>query len=70
MIIRAIPQWAGAPEQFYDISNMPWKVQKDIREELGLQGFYVQDIHPIDSMPLQVSAELRRRNGEDTDATL
>ncbi|MDQ5862436.1 MAG: hypothetical protein M3536_09260 [Actinomycetota bacterium] len=61
MIIRAIPQWAGQPEQFYDISKLPWKEQRDFTEELGQQNFYVQTIHLADPMPVLVGIEVRRK---------
>jgi len=64
-IIRAIPQWAGAPEMFYNVSELPWKQVRDIREELGQQGFFVQDIHPIDPMPVLVAFEIRRKFEEE-----
>lgn len=68
--IRAIPKsagWtlpnglAGAGEQFFDLTNVPWKDQQAIREELDTQGFYVQDIHFSDPMPIQVGMEIRQR---------
>lgn len=68
--IRAIPKgtgWqlpggqAGPGEQFFDLTNIPWKDQQAIREELDFQGFYVQDIHFADPMPIQVGMEIRQR---------
>jgi hypothetical protein len=61
MIIRAISQWAGRSEEFYDISKLPWKEQKDFKEELGQMGYYVQDINLADPMPVLVGIEVRRR---------
>lgn len=48
-------------EQFYDVSKLPWKQVRDFKEELGQQGFYVQDIMLNDPMPIMVGAEMRRR---------
>jgi hypothetical protein len=59
-IIRAIPQFNGM-EQYYDVSKLPWKQVRDFKEELGQQGFYVQDIMLNDPMPIMIGAEMRRR---------
>jgi hypothetical protein len=60
-IIRAIPQVNGPFEQYYDVSMLPWKQVRELKEELGQQGFYVQDILLNDPMPIMVGAEMRRR---------
>ena len=63
-ILRAIPQFNGI-EQYYDVSKLPWKQARDFKEELGQQGFYVQDIILADPMPIMVGAEMRRRLEEE-----
>jgi hypothetical protein len=40
---------------------LPWKQVRELKEELGQQGFYVQDILLNDPMPIMVGAEMRRR---------
>lgn len=68
--IRAIPKsagWmmsptaAGPGEQFFDLTKVPWNDQQAIREELDHLGFFVQDIHFSDPMPVQIGLEIRKR---------
>ena len=68
--IRAIPKgvgWGipggptGPSEMYFELTGLPWKDQQDIRDELDNLGFYVQDIHFSDPMPLQVGLEIRNR---------
>lgn len=69
--IRAIPKgtgWASIPggpsspcEMFFELTDLPWKDQQAVREELDKQGFYVQDIFFADPMPIQVGLEIRKR---------
>jgi len=75
--IRAIPKGAGwmiAPgvagpgELFFELTNLPWNDQQAIREELDHQGFYVQDIHFQDPMPVQVGMEIRKRYQAESEA--
>jgi hypothetical protein len=65
VFIRAIPKnsgWMNGPgEQYFELTNVPWKDQQAIREELDAQGFYVQDIVFLDPMPIQVGLEIRKR---------
>lgn len=61
-IIRAFPKWAGAPEQFYDVTKLPWKDLDEFRKELEQQGYYVQDVMLADPMPIQIGIEIRKRN--------
>ena len=67
-IIRVIPNavgYMGQGEQFYDISKLTWKQQKEVRDELAFQGFFVQDIFLSDPMPVQIGAEIRRRTDDE-----
>jgi hypothetical protein len=63
--IRAIPKgsgWVNTPgEQYFELTGLPWNDQQAIREELDMQGFFVQDIYFGDPMPLQVGIEIRKR---------
>lgn len=66
-IIRAIPEWAGAPEMFYDVSSLTWKQQKEFKDELGQQNNYVQTIMLADPMPVMIGAQIRREMEEQKD---
>ena len=69
--IRAIPKGSGwvnvsggpsAPsEMYFELTDVPWKDRQAIREELDVQGFYVQDIYFSDPMPIQVGMQIRQR---------
>ena len=68
--IRAIPKSAGwglptgpsgPSEHYFELTGLPWADQQAIRKELDEQGFYVQDIHFSDPMPVQVGMEIRQR---------
>jgi hypothetical protein len=70
VFIRTIPKSAGwtlpngltgVGEQFFELTNIPWKDQQALREELDALGFYVQEIHFSDPMPIQVGMEIRKR---------
>lgn len=65
VIIRAFPKesgWSNGPgEMYYELTGLPWTDQTAIRTELATQGFFVQDIHLADPMPIQVGMEIRQR---------
>jgi hypothetical protein len=63
-IIRAFPKFPGQPEQFYDVTKLPWKDRQDFGKELEQQGYYVQDIMLADPMPVMIGVELRRKYAE------
>jgi len=77
--IRAIPKgtgWVNIPggspapsEMFFDLTNVPWKDQQDIRKELDNLGFYVQDIFFSDPMPIQVGLEIRNRIAKEQESS-
>lgn len=67
-IIRAIPQWAGPSEVFYDVSSLTWKQRKEFEAELGQQNNYVQTIMLADPMPIMIGAQIRREMEEQKDA--
>ena len=60
-IVRAFPKWAGAIEQFYDVTSLSWPERHEFQAELEKQGFYVQDIMLADPMPVQIGIEIRKR---------
>jgi hypothetical protein len=60
-LIRVIWGWSDAGEQVYDLSGLPWDQQRAVREELKLQGGYVQDVAVHHPMQVLVAKELRER---------
>jgi hypothetical protein len=67
LIIRSIPRYSGAQEQFYNIGNLTWDQRREFRAELEEQGFYVQDVTLSDTLPVQVGKEIRRRWAEEAE---
>lgn len=75
VIIRAIPKgggfgtWGpamiGPGEQYFKLTGLPWDTQKEIRAELDNLGYFVQDIHLGDPMPVLVGVEIRKRFEEE-----
>ncbi|QFG09616.1 hypothetical protein HYQ00_gp72 [Arthrobacter phage TripleJ] len=61
MIIRAIPQFVGQGEIYFDTDKLTWNQRRDLKEELGRRGFYVQDIMLADPMQTLVEREVRLR---------
>ncbi|AYN57899.1 hypothetical protein PP640_gp47 [Arthrobacter phage Faja] len=61
MIIRAIPQWAGQPELFFNDDKLTHQQRRDLKEELGQRNFYVQDIMLADPMQILVEREVRMK---------
>jgi hypothetical protein len=59
VIIRAIPQWAGQPELFFNDDKLTHHQRRDLKEELGQRNFFVQDIMLADSMQILVEREVR-----------
>jgi len=76
VIIRTIPKggsWmygatSGPGEQYFELTGLPWADQQAIRKELDEQGFFVQDIHLADPMPIQVGMEIRKRYEAENEA--
>lgn len=60
-MIRAIPQWAGQPELYFSPDKLTWQQQRDLKEELGQRGCYVQDIMLADPMLVLIEREVRIR---------
>lgn len=71
--IRAIPKgngWINGPvEQYFELTDLPWQVQQDIRRELDERGFFTQDIYISDPMEVMVGMEIRKRLAAEQEAT-
>ena len=64
-IIRAIPNSSWGQEQYFDADKLNWRQLGELKTELEVQGFFVQQIMLADPMHIQVAAELRHRAAEE-----
>jgi hypothetical protein len=60
-LIRAVTAYSQQPDRYFDLKDLDWKTQKDLRDELVAQGYWLQQIFVEDTMPIFIGAELRAR---------